>query len=220
MSGKMLGERLGFFNWLFVFLGLNVAFLPMHWTGFMGMPRRIYTYAPGLGWSGLNLTTSIGAFILAVGILLFLVNLVVSLMRGREAGPNPWDASTLEWTISSPPPPHNFTVIPVIASRHPLWEDRLDEGTGRSSIEEGLVLDIGKQTLATSVIDAEPDLILLMPEDDPWPFIVTLAMALGFTGLLLNWWWMAGAGAFLVLAGALAWTWPRRDIGQRAGVMR
>jgi len=220
MTGKLLSEKLGFFNWLFVVLGLNVAFLPMHWTGLMGMPRRVYTYAPGLGWTGLNLASTIGAFIIALGIFLFLLNVVISLMSGRKAGPNPWDASTLEWATSSPPPPHNFTVLPVIATRHPLWEDRLDEGSGHSSIEMGLVLDNGKQSLATTVIDAEPDLILPMPEDDPLPFIVTIGMTVGFVGLLVNWWWMAGAGVLVTFFGALAWSWPRTDIGQRAGALR
>ena len=101
------------------------------------------------------------------------------------AGPNPWDAPTLEWATSSPPPPYNFAVIPVVASRHPLWEDRLDEGTGRSSVERGLVLDHGKETIATTVLDAEPDVILKMPDDSAWPFLVTLAMTAGFVGLLL-----------------------------------
>ena len=85
--------------------------------------------------------------------------------RRPVAGPNPWDAPTLEWATSSPPPPYNFAVIPVVASRHPLWEDRLEEGIGRSSVGRGLLLDHGKETVGTSLLDGEPDIVLKMPHD-------------------------------------------------------
>ena len=215
MTGRMLDERLGRWNFWTVFFGFNLAFLPMHWTGLMGMPRRVYTYPPDVGWTTLNLITTIGAFILAFGILLLLVNVAKSLKGGAVAGDNPWDAPTLEWATSSPPPPYNFPVIPVVASRHPLWEERLREGTGHSSIARGIVLDSGKEAIVTTVIDAEPDLIVKMPEDDPWPFIVTLAMTLGFVGLLLTWWWMAAIGFVATFVGIFLWLWPRVDLAQR-----
>lgn len=82
--------------------------------------------------------------VLAAGILLFLVNVAVSLKRGEPVGPNPWDGPTLEWATPSPPPPYNFAVIPAVASRHPLWEERLGEGTGHSSTRRGLLLDHGQ----------------------------------------------------------------------------
>jgi cytochrome c oxidase subunit 1/cytochrome c oxidase subunit I+III len=188
----------------------------MHWTGLLGMPRRIYTYPADVGWNAVNLVTTIGSFVLAAGLLLLFVNIVISRRRGLPAGPNPWDAPTLEWAVPSPPPPHNFTVIPVVASRHPLWEDRLDEGTGRSSIERGLVLDDGKEIIATTVPDAEPDLILKMPEDSPVPFLTTLAMTVGFAGLLLNWWSMAAIGGAATLLCLIAWLWPSARLGQIA----
>ena len=220
MSGRLLDERLGRWNFWTVFVGFNLAFLPMHWTGLMGMPRRIYTYPADMGWTTLNLVTTVGSFILAVGILLLLINVWTSLRRGVIAGPNPWDAPTLEWATSSPPPPYNFAVIPVVASRHPLWEDRLNEGSGRSSVERGLVLDHGRETIATTVLDAEPDLILKMPGDSACPFLVTLAITSGFVGLLLRWWWLAAASGALVLLGVLIWLWPRRALGQRSGPAR
>jgi cytochrome c oxidase subunit 1/cytochrome c oxidase subunit I+III len=188
----------------------------MHWTGLIGMPRRIYTYPAELGWGTVNLITSIGAFVLALGLLLILIDVLVSLRRGAIAGPNPWDAPTLEWATPSPPPPYNFAVIPVVASRHPLWEDRLQEGSGRLSIERGLVLDHGKETLATTVLDAEPDVILPMPEDSPSPFLTTIAMTAGFAGLLLHWWWLAAAGGAATLPALIIWLWPRVALGQRA----
>ncbi len=214
MSGKLLGERLGRWSFWLVFLGFNAAFLPMHVTGLMGMPRRIYTYPEGVGWTSLNLITTIGSFVLAAGIALTFYNVIRSLRVGEVAGPNPWDGATLEWATSSPPPPYNFAVIPVVASRHPLWEDRLEEGTGRSSIDRGIVLDHGKETVATTFLDAEPDAILELPGDDPWPFLVTLAMTAGFAGLLLQWWWLSGFAALLTFVGILAWLWPRRYTGE------
>ncbi len=215
MTGRLLNEGLGRWSFWTTFFGFNLGFLPMHWTGLLGMPRRIYTYPAGIGWSTVNLITSIGAFILAIGILLTLINVWVSRRNGRIAGPNPWDGPTLEWATTSPPPPYNFPVVPVVASRHPLWEDRLQEGTGHSSIDRGIVLDHGKETIATTAIDAEPDLILKMPEDDPWPFIVTIAMTVGFTGLLLAMWWLAALGGAGVFVGLLFWLWPRADLGQK-----
>ena len=104
MTGRMLDERLGKWGFWLNFIGFNLAFLPMHLTGLRGMPRRIYTYPPRMGFDTLNLITSIGAFVLAAGILLVLLNVIVSLKRGRLAGANPWDASSLEWAVPSPPP--------------------------------------------------------------------------------------------------------------------
>ncbi|MDP9128601.1 MAG: cytochrome c oxidase subunit I, partial [Pseudomonadota bacterium] len=134
MSGRMLDETLGRWNFWTMFVGFNVAFLPMHLSGLWGMPRRVYTYPEGMGWDWLNMISSIGSFLFAIGILLLLVNIVKGLRSGPPAGPNPWDASTLEWSVPSPPKPYNFIVIPHVASRHPLWEDRLNEVEARSSL--------------------------------------------------------------------------------------
>jgi cytochrome c oxidase subunit 1/cytochrome c oxidase subunit I+III len=216
MSGRLLGEGIGKLAFWIIFLGFNFAFLPMHLTGMLGMPRRIYTYPAGVGWDSLNMITSVGAFVLAAGILLFLLNVVSSLRRGKLAGPNPWDAPSLEWTTPSPPPPYNFPVIPQLASRHPLWETRLHEGVGESQLHRGMVLDKGKEALATTFLDAAPDAILKMPEDSPAPFVVTLAMSAFFVGLLLQMWWLAAVGGLAMLAGALVWLWPERELAQRA----
>jgi cytochrome c oxidase subunit 1 len=129
MIGRMLSERLGRWHfWLFV-IGFHLTFTVMHIPGLLGMPRRIYTYEPGHGWDTLNLIITIGAFIQAIAILLFIVNLVVSYFKGAEAGSDPWDAWTLEWTISSPPPAYNFASIPIVASRRPLWDLKHPEDT-------------------------------------------------------------------------------------------
>jgi cytochrome c oxidase subunit 1 len=122
MSGRMLDERLGKIQfWLFM-IGLNLAFFPMHILGLLGMPRRQYTYPAGLGWDGLNLASTIGAFILALGVLVFLFNFWISIRQPATAPNDPWDAFTLEWATSSPPPVYNFATIPVVRSRRPMWD--------------------------------------------------------------------------------------------------
>jgi cytochrome c oxidase subunit 1/cytochrome c oxidase subunit I+III len=163
-----------------------------------------------------NLVTSIGAFVLAIGVLLLLVYVAVSLRNGTFAGPDPWGGPTLEWTTPSPPPPYNFAVIPAVASRHPLWEERLAEGMGHSSLGRGLVLDDGKEIVATSVLDGEPDVILKMPEDTIAPLVVTILLGAGFVGLLLHIWWLAAVSGVLMLLGILVWLWPERRLGQKA----
>jgi len=121
-TGRLLSERLGRWHfWLFV-VGFNLTFLPMHWAGMLGMPRRIYTYPADRGWDFWNLLATLGVPFQAAAILIFLVNVVISLRRGERAGNDPWDAWTLEWATASPPPAYNFETEPVVASRRPLWD--------------------------------------------------------------------------------------------------
>jgi cytochrome c oxidase subunit I len=209
MTGRMLNERLGRWNFWTMFLGFNLGFFPMHIAGLLGMPRRIYTYPAGLGWGTVNLVTTIGSYVFAVGVLLFLVNVLWSLLRGPAAGPNPWDAPTLEWVTSSPPPAYNFEVLPSVGSRHPLWEDRLPgEGTARSVLDRGPELDHGRETLGVTPLDAEPSEILTMPEDSLYPFLLALSLLVTFYGLLTSIWALAVAGALLVIAMTIGWLWP------------
>ena len=214
-TGRLMDERLGRWNFWTMFVGFNIAFLPMHLTGLWGMPRRVYTYPGGLGWDMLNLISTIGAFVFALGVLLFFWNVWKSRRSGKPAGPNPWDGYTLEWSVPSPPPAWNFDVIPTIVSRHPLWEDRLDESEARSNLGEGLILDQGKETLATTPLDAEPERILEMPGDTIIPFLLTLAMSVLFVGLLLRIWPVTGAGGLGGAICILLWLWPDAQLHQR-----
>jgi cytochrome c oxidase subunit I+III len=209
ITGRMMDERLGKWTFWTMFIGFNLAFFPMHLIGLMGMPRRVYTYSTELGVGGYNLLISVGAFLFAAGFLLLLFNLIRSRTAGAVAGPNPWDAPTLEWSVSSPPPPYNFAVIPTIASRHPLWEDRLEETSDRSTVHGGFVLDEGKETVGITVLDAEPDVILKMPGDTPLPLMAALGMMVIFCGMLFINFWVIGAGAAWTALVLLLWLAPR-----------
>jgi cytochrome c oxidase subunit I len=122
VTGRMLDERLGRWHfWLFV-VGFNLTFLTMHVPGMLGMPRRIYTYPADRGWEVWNLVVTLGVPLQIAAVAIFALNIVLSLRRGRIAGDDPWDAWTLEWATTSPPPPYNFEVLPVVSSRRPLWD--------------------------------------------------------------------------------------------------
>jgi hypothetical protein len=174
------------------------------------MPRRIYTYPAGMGWDTTNLIVSLGAFLFALGVLLLFINVAWSLKRGARASDNPWGAPTLEWATASPPPSYNFAVIPTVASRHPLWEDQLNEGEARSRLQEGFLLDRGRETVGTTPLDAEPNLILEMPGDSLAPLILAIGLSVLFAGALAHAWWVAGLGGLICTGSLVAWFWPRR----------
>jgi hypothetical protein len=168
-----------------------------------------------LGLDVLNLITTTGSYIFAAGFLVFLVNIFISHRRGILAGPNPWDAATLEWTTPSPPPPYNYVVIPVLASRTPLWESRLQESSYRSELGKGIPVDHEKEALATSTLDAEPEAILRMPEDSILPLLLALALTALFAGLIAKAWVLVIASLIAGLAFQLIWLWPRAELAER-----
>jgi cytochrome c oxidase subunit 1/cytochrome c oxidase subunit I+III len=221
-TGRMMSERLGKWNFWTMFIGFNLAFFPMHWLGLAGMPRRVYTYPGGLGWGWPNMAISVGSFLFALGVLLFFINVAVSLRRGPIAGPNPWDGPSLEWSTPSPPPSFNFVVIPTIATRHPLWEERMEQGEGRSRgeggsrLRDGMLLDHGRETIATDALNGEPEAILKMPGDSYTPLLLTIALTAMFVGMLYHWWWLMLASVAASVAVAVAWLWPSASLGQTA----
>ena len=209
VTGKMYYERWGQASFWLTFVGMNITFFPMHLLGLDGMPRRDYTYSPGLGWSGLNLIETLGAYLLTGGLLMVAANLITSLFRGEPAGDDPFGGDTLEWSTSSPPPAYNYAVIPTVSSPYPNW-DREDREADRAKLERGeRVLDHGHETTAITVVDGEWDEILEMPSSSPWPPLVALALAGVFTMILLGVW--LAAGFFLILVGIVLTAWHGRE---------
>lgn len=121
-TGKMLCDRLGRWNFWLLVIGFEMTFVPMHFLGILGMPRRIYTYAPDRGWDFWNLVSSLGVIVQAAAIAIFIWNVIDSLRSGEKAGDDPWDGWTLEWATASPPPEYNFEKLPVVRSSRPLWD--------------------------------------------------------------------------------------------------
>ena len=124
ITGKMLDDRLGRFQAIFMWIGFNTTFFPFHILGLMGMPRRIATYLPGRGWDTANLIATIGAFMIAASVLVFIWN-CIKLRNAPAAGNDPWEGFTLEWSTTSPPPEYNFAEIPTVHSERPLWDERM-----------------------------------------------------------------------------------------------
>jgi cytochrome c oxidase subunit 1 len=127
-SGRLLGERLARVHFVLMLVGMNLAFFPMHQLGLDGMQRRIPDYEESSGWGDLNMLSTIGAFLIAAGVLVFAVNFVVSMKRGRDAGNDPWNGYSLEWATTSPPPHHNFASLPPIRSERPVYDARVRAG--------------------------------------------------------------------------------------------
>jgi cytochrome c oxidase subunit I+III len=202
-TGRMLGERLGRWNFWLFFVGFNVAFFPMHLLGLGGMPRRVYTYTDGLGWNRMNFVSTVGAFMVAVSVLLFIVNVLRSRRHGALAGDDPWQAGTLEWSVASPPQPGNFERVPVVASRFPLWEQG-----GMPGFVRGIDND-RRQLLVTSLLDANPQHRPIMPSPSIWPFIGALAVTVFFVGTIFTPWAMVW-GAALAAVPLTVWFWPGR----------
>ena len=211
MTGRMLSERLGKISFWTMFVGFNVTFFPMHILGFLGMPRRVYTYDSGLGWGALNLIVSLASVVFAAGTLLTLYNVARSLKHGERAGPDPWDADTLEWATSSPPPDYNFAAIPIVESRHPLWDQRPLPVAVSGSVDATRALGsagaLERSTALTAGLRADPADRFPIPEESLLPFFLALGIAVVFVGLLVKIALVGVIGVALGVIGLLAWAW-------------
>jgi cytochrome c oxidase subunit 1 len=152
----------------------------MHILGLRGMPRRIYTYLPETGWGTLNLLASVGAVFITLGVIVFIVDAVLALRAGAIANDNPWNAGTLEWGTSSPPPNSNFIHLPTVAGSEPLWDDPPDQ-----PIVVGLRTDV-RDVLVTYVMDAEPDHRIEFPTPSYWPLLTALSTTALFVGSIFT----------------------------------
>jgi len=211
-TGRMMSETLGKVSFWMIFLGFQLAFFPMHIAGINGMPRRVYSYPAGMGLELPNLLSSIGSMVVAVAVLLFVINMVVSLRGGLKAAPNPWGAPSLEWATSCPPPKYNFPHIPVVDSRTPLW----DAGE-KMSVVHGLRVE-ERELLLTTVMHAKPDLREPSAEPSIWPFIATLATTVMFVSSIFSPWAVV-IGAMPVIIALTAWFWPKSPAPEREPVI-
>ncbi|HEX3394801.1 MAG TPA: cytochrome c oxidase subunit I [Acidimicrobiales bacterium] len=233
MTGRMLSEKLGKLSFWVMFVGFNITFFPMHILGFLGMPRRIYTYDNGLGWGGLNAMVSIGSAIFGLGTAITLFNWVWSRRKGEVVGDDPWDADSLEWSTTSPPPHYNFAAIPLVASRHPLWDQRplpfAESGDEPDTSGLGIQGAVDRETPVTSGIDTRPEGNLEIPHETYLPFVLALGIAVLFVGLLIQAIVVGVAGVALAMMATLWWAWrteedlpppeiePEAPVGSAAG---
>ena len=195
-SGKMYSEREGKLHFWLMMIGQNVTFFPMHFVGLDGMPRRIYTYAEGMGWDLWNAVATAGVFILIAGFLVMINNLGRHWRNGPTATDDPWDARTLEWSISSPPPHYNFEEIPVVRSLDDWWETKY--GTHEKAVP-----------VSGSSEDAHNSDIH-MPQPSYWPAVTSLGLFVGGYGIVFNDllfpYLFAGIGLLITVIGVYAWS--------------
>ncbi len=220
--GRLMDERLGQVHFWLTLIGMNITFFPMHFLGLYGMPRRIFTYADNLGFNEMNMLATLGSFLIGIGTLVFAVNLFTAWKRGRIAGPNPWGASTLEWSIPSPPPEYNFRELPVVRSRMPLWEgDPTKEPGiphGRRDEETQDVTLAGTKVAEMEYPDAESkmsahDLGIHLPPPSYWPIVMAFGITLTFgmmifrqvDGPLYSLWHVSWAGLGLTIFSIYRW---------------
>ena len=206
--GRLLSDRLGRIAFWLMFVGFNVAFLPMHITGLRGMPRRVFTFPEGFGWEWLNLVSSVGAFVLAAGVLV----IVFDVLRPRSHEPyaprNPWNAGTLEWLVSHPQKPWATRTVPGVASRYPLWDDpdlprKVDEARYfLPDAEEGK-----RETLVTSTLDGEPVQCLRLPGNSFVPMIAAIFIGGSFVATTFHLYWTALASGIVGIAAIIVWLW-------------
>jgi cytochrome c oxidase subunit I+III len=196
LSGRMLSERLGQVSFWLLFIGFNVAFLPMHLTGLLGMPRRVFSYPAEAGWSTLNLISTLGAYMVAAGVLVFIVNVFWHLRWGRPAGINPWGAPGLEWADITPEPDFSIRSIPEVTSMDPLWDQEGLLARIRNGDEYLATAPEGKrEVFSTSILDGTPQHVERLPGPTFLPMFAAIATALVFICVLLSVYEASAAGA-------------------------
>lgn len=207
IDGKHLSERLGRAAFWLMFAGFNVAFFPMHFTGLLGMPRRVFTYPGDLGWNWLNLVSTGGAFVFASGIALVVFDVIRPKHRLPRGEQNPWNAGTLEW-ISEPEENWGVRSIPHVASRYPLWEQpdlAREIGEGRWYLPDAA--EGRREGLITSVLDAQPEQVLRVGGTSTVTIVSALSLGAVFVALTFKWWIATAIAALVCFSAILYWLW-------------
>jgi cytochrome c oxidase subunit I+III len=214
-TGKLLNETLGRWHFWLLFIGFNLTFFPMHIAGILGMARRVYTYPAGLDLELTNLISTAGSFLQAAAILIFLANLVYTRFKGQPAGNNPWSADSLEWATTSPPPNYGFAVLPIVRSRHPLW-DQAQLHVGGERMEK-LVHALAewptrwRAALITSTQDARPEEIFRVAGPSIWPFAAAVCMTVIFTAEVFRLHLLTLVGVAGLVIAIVGWHWPEKS---------
>lgn len=221
-SGRLMSEPLGHLSFWLVFIGFNTTFFPMHLTGMLGMPRRIATYPTGFPWwDTLNLISTLGSYVIAVGVAVFVFNFVTHYRWGAPSGINPWNASSLEWANEHPTPPYNLRSIPEISSLEPLTDQKglleriLSAREFLPTAEEGK-----REMLVSSAISAAPQYVIRLPHPTIVPLLAAIAAAGIFVGILVSFYALAWTSAAFFLLISLVWLWqmvpekPEKPIGK------
>ncbi len=209
VTGRLMNEKMGKLHFWLMLIGFNATFFPMHLLGLMGQPRRTYTYPANMGWGGYNLTETIGSFLIAISMLVFMFNWVKSKRNGTVSGPDPWDARTLEWSIPSPPPEHNFDVIPKVNARDAFWHRKYAEdpagrpvpvpvGAAEPAVGEG-----GHGQLDAHALDAQVG--IHMPSPSYWPLVAALGLPFIGWGLVFGAYLVIALGVVLLFGGFYGW---------------
>lgn len=218
---RVLSDRLGRIAFWLMFVGFNVAFLPMHFTGLRGMPRRVFTYPEGFGWEWLNLVSSVGAFVLAAGIAVIVFDVVWPRRAARRPKQNPWNAGTLEWLITEKP--WAVRTVPHVASRYPLWDDpNLARNVNEARYYLPDAEEEKRETLITTTLDGEPTQCLRLPGNSFVPMLAAVFIGASFIGTTFHFYWSSLAVGAIGVGVILYWLWTgtalipekaRKDIG-------
>ena len=207
-SGRMPFERLSKVGFWLSFIGFNGTFLVMHWTGLLGMPRRVYTYEAGLGWDLPNLVSSIFSFVMAFGVATVILDVVLHFKLGRRAPLNPWGADTLEWASGTPPRSYNFASQPPLSTRHPLWDDpNLPHTIAAGQHALPRARHGRRETLGSDPVTGRPREVIHLPGNSWWPLIAGLWLALLCILLLLKAYGFAAGAALAAVVVLLRWSW-------------
>jgi cytochrome c oxidase subunit I+III len=209
VMGTMMDERLSRWAFWLIFVSFNITFFPLHELGFRGMPRRVYTYLPDLGWDTLNLVATLGSYVLGLGFAIFLFNVIWSRYRGAPAPDDPWGGDTLEWATTSPPQQYNFAVLPVVQSRYPLWTRDGTSVPGMAGLEMFDPDDPRRETLGTTIMDAEPQFRRPLPGPSLWPLALALGLAVAVIGSMIDL-VLVPFGAVLAFIAMVGWLRPPR----------